>query len=217
LAQRSPAQKEKIVESYSYIPLVIEWFVGRCKSRESVVREADQLLAAGRHEEELLEFAFRRVYDDFNDWVKLILKTICLIGRLLPLEAIAAGAGVDAVHVVADDIDELEESSLVEKQYDNSYRDITYSLLAVTETFVYREVRRDGGAEQAIRKRLKKWYEAREIVDPDQRELVQRVRRSERNPELALLEVAKNYVGSGNLEKAEEYFHKGLERNNRSW
>lgn len=98
-----------------------------------------------------------------------------------------------------------------------NYRDIAYSLLPVTNTFVYREVARSTGYESTVRKRFNDWYQAKEIVDPAQRALVQKVRRGERSPELALTEVARNAAKTGDLGTAEQYYLLALERNHNNW
>jgi lipopolysaccharide biosynthesis regulator YciM len=121
------------------------------------------------------------------------------------------------VHEVADQIEELREYSLIETQYDLNYRDIVFSLLPVTNTFVYREVSKSAGYEGAVRRRFNDWYQAKEVVDLAQRALVQKVRRGERNPELALAEVARNLVQTGDLDNAEHYYRLALERNDSNW
>jgi tetratricopeptide (TPR) repeat protein len=163
-----------------------------------------------------LEFSFRRVYGELPEKQQSILKVLSLMGTQLPIEAIAAGGDLP-VHEVADQIEELKEYSIIESQYDLNYRDIAYSLLPVTSTFVYKEVSRSPGHESAVRKRLNDWYQAKEVVDPAQRELVQKVRRGERNPELALAEVARNAIATGDLETAEQFYKAALERNQSSW
>jgi tetratricopeptide (TPR) repeat protein len=216
IAEMTIAEKGRVANSCDRIPLVIEWFVGRSQSAEKALREAEVLATEGRHGEELLEFSFRRIYGDLVDKQQSILKVLSLIGTQLPIEAIAAGADLP-VHLVADQLEELRDYSLVETQYDVSYRDIVYSLLPVTNSFIYREVVRLEGYEVSVRRRLNDWYQAKEIVDPAQRSLVQQVRRGERNPELALAEVAKNSLATGDLNTAEQFYKLAIERNHTNW
>jgi tetratricopeptide (TPR) repeat protein len=216
VAELSDSEKIRIANSCDRIPLVIEWFVGRARSAEKALKEAETLAAEGRHGEELLEFSFRRIYGELLERQQLILKVLSLMGTQLPVEAIAAGADMP-VHEVADQIEELKDYSLVETQYDLNYRDIVYSLLPVTNTFVYREVSKTTGYEGAVRKRFNDWYQAREITDVAQRALVQKVRRGERNPELALAEVARNSAATGDLDTAEQFYKLALERNDKNW
>ncbi len=216
IAELSNPEKARIANSCDRIPLVVEWFVGRAKSAEKALKEAETLAAEGRHGEELLEFSFRRVYGDIPEKQQTILKVLSLMGTQLPVEAIAAGAELP-VHEVADQLEELREYSLIENQYDLNYRDIVFSLLPVTNTFVYREVSKTTGYESAVRRRFNDWYQAKEIVDPAQRALVQKVRRGERNPELASAEVARNSAQTGDLDTAEQFYKLALERNHNNW
>lgn len=216
IAELSATEKARIANSCDRIPLVIEWFVGRSRSAEKALREAETLATEGRHGEELLEFSFRRIYAELGDKQQAVLKVLSLIGTQLPVEAVAAGAGLP-VHEVADQLEELRDYSLVETQYNLNYKDVVHSLLPVTNTFIYREVGRVTGYEGTVRKRLNDWYQAREIVDTAQRTLVQQVRRGERNPELALAEVAKNSLAAGDLDTAEQFFKLAIERNHRNW
>jgi len=212
----SRAEKVRIADSCDRIPLVMEWFIGRSRDAQRSILDADALVSQSKHGDELVEFSFRRVYSELTDRQQNILKVLSLIGRALPVEAIAAGADLP-IHIVADELEEMKDYSLVERQFDVSYRDIVHSLLPVTTTFVYREIKKVPGYETAVRHRLNDWYQAKEIHDPAQRILVQQVRRGERNPELALLHVANNFVANKDLDNAEQYFKLGLERNPISW
>lgn len=196
--------------------MVIEWFVGRSRSAEKALREAEVLATEGRHGEELLEFSFRRIYGDLAEKQQSMLKVLSLIGTQLPMEAVAAGADLP-VHEVADQLEELRDYALIETQYDLSYKDVVYSLLPVTNTFIYREVLKVAGYEGLVRRRLNNWYQAKKIVDPAQRALVQQVRRGERSPELALAEVAKNALATGDLDTAEQFYKLAIERNHTNW
>lgn len=108
IAELSNPEKVRIANSCDRIPLVIEWFIGRVRSAEKALREAETLAAEGRHGEELLEFSFRRVYGEMAEKQQAILKVLSLMGTQLSVEAIAAGAALP-VHTVADQLEELRE------------------------------------------------------------------------------------------------------------
>lgn len=216
LAELVESEKRILVDSCERIPLVIEWLVGRAKSAEKALALAESLRKEGRHGEELLEFSFRRVYEEMSEEQRSVLQALAITNTPLPIEAVAAGSGLSP-HKTADVIEELKDYSLVERVYDASYRDLVHSVLAVTGAFVYREVSKRSGTETTIRKRLSDWYLARDIDEPTQRAVVQQVRRGERNPELALLQIAKNCSEQNDLENAEIYFKQSLDRNPRSW
>jgi hypothetical protein len=211
IAELSQSEKARIVDSCDRVPLVIEWFIGRARSAEKALKESETLAAEGRHGEELLEFSFRRVYGELPERQQSILKVLALMGTQLPIEAVAAAADLP-VHDTADQVEELKDYSLVESQYNLNYRDIVFSLLPVTSTFVYKEVTKSIGHEGVVRRRLNDWYQGKDVVDPAQRELVQKVRRGEKNPELALAEVARNSAATGDLDTAEQFYKQALAR-----
>lgn len=216
LTDLSEAEKKVIVAACDRIPLVIEWFVGRAKDPSKALQLAERLASEGKHGEELLEFSFRRVYEEMNERQKATLQVLSLINRPLPIEALAVGADLD-VHTAADVVEELNEYSLIERVYDDSYRDLVYALLPITSSFIYKQLARMPGRESHIRQKLTDWYSARDIKDSVQRELVQMVRRGERNPELALLEVADNFLQNRDVDSAEQFYKQALDRNPRSW
>jgi Flp pilus assembly protein TadD len=216
VAEMTSAEKKVIVDACDRIPLVMEWLVGRVKAPDTALSVAHGLAKEGRHGEELLEFSFRRIYEDMTGEQRSVLKVLALTNRPLPIEAVSVGSDL-VIHQAADVVEELKDYSLIERIYDTNYRDLVYSLLPVTSSFVYRDMSKQAGAESDIRKRLNDWYQARDIKDQTQRDIVQKVRRGERNPELALLEVAKNFLKQNDLENAESYFKQALERNPRNW
>ncbi len=216
IAEMTPAEIKILANGCDRIPLVIEWLVGRAKNAERVLAVAQSLAKEGRHGEELLEFSFRRIYEEMSQEQHAVLGVLAITNRPLPIEAVAVGSNLP-IHQAADVIEELKDYSLVERVYDTNYRDLVYSLLPVTSAFIYRDMTKQAGIEFDIRKRLNNWYQAKDIADPTQRDLVQKVRRGERNPELALLEVAKNFLKQGDFDNSEVFFKQALERNPRSW
>lgn len=216
IAEMTPAEKKILANGCDRIPLVIEWLVGRAKNAERVLALAQSLAKEGRHGEELLEFSFRRIYEEMSQEQQGVLRILAITNRPLPIEAVAVGSSLP-IHQAADVIEELKDYSLVERVYDTNYKDLVYSLLPVTSAFVYRDMSKQAGIEITIRKRLNDWYQAKDVADPTQRDLVQKVRRGERNPELALLEVARNFLEQDDFDNAETYFRQALDRNPRSW
>jgi tetratricopeptide (TPR) repeat protein len=215
-AEMTSSEKQLVVNACDRIPLVIEWLIGRSRDQERALKLASGLEAHGKHGDELLEFSFRHIYEEMTTPQKAVLESISLINQPLPIEAVAVASGLP-IHSAADVLEELKDYSLVERVFDSNYRDLVYSLLPVTSTFVYREVKKHSGLEVEIRKRLSGWYNAYDIGDVNQRELVQKVRRGERQPELTLLQIARNYLHQDDLDNAEAYFKQALDRNPRNW
>jgi tetratricopeptide (TPR) repeat protein len=216
LAEMAAAEKKIIVDGCDCIPLIIEWLVGRARDPQKAIRLAKSLTKDGGHGEELLEFAFRRVYAEMTGEQHAVLQVLALTSRPLPIEAIAIGSSLSP-HKAADVLEELKDYSLLEKIYDTSYRDIVYSLLPVTGSFIMRELSKQSKTELKIRKLLTDWYQAEDVVDGSDRQLMQQVRRGERDPELALLEVARHLIEQNELNKAESFFKQSIDRNPRSW
>ena len=211
-ADMGAVQKLAVVNSCDRIPLVIEWFVGRSKSPEKALVHAQGLANESKHGDELVEFCFRRVFGELSERQRSVLKVLAVIGRPMPIEAISA-ATLNSIPDIGDDIEELREYSLLERQYDSHYHDVVHSLLPITNTFIYREVTKILGYEEDVRKRLTNWYQAKDISDPVERALMQKVRRGERNPELVYLQVANDLLEGKTPLLAERYFRLGLERN----
>ena len=215
-ADMKKTEKQQIVNACDSIPLVIEWLLGRSSDPGRAIKVAQGLEAHGKHGEELLEFSFRRVFEEMSEQQRRVCLTISLINRPLPIEAISVATRLP-LHTTSDTLEDLKDYSLVERLYDSNYRDLVYTLLPVTSTFLYRELRKTPGMEVEIRKRLGDWYQAKEIENISQRELVQKVRRGELSPELTLLQIAHNYLAASDLDNAEASFKQALDRNPRSW
>lgn len=212
----SESERIKVVNSCDRIPIVIEWFIGRCKTANEASDFADTLANNGFHSDELLEFCFRNVYAQMKQSMRTCLKVISIFSRPLPVEAISAGAKLQ-IDKVIDSLEELRDYALIESRYDDTYRDDCYFLLPVTRAFVYREVKKQSGEEQTIRKNLSRWYEAGDILNPMERELMREIRRGGNHPELTILELAKQKRYQGDLDTAERLFKMAIERNHKSW
>jgi len=209
-------ERIKVVNSCDKIPIVIEWFVGRCRTAAEASDFADALAKNGFHSDELLEFCFRNVYAQMSTNMKTCLKAISIFSHPLPVEAIAAGTRLP-IDKVIDSLEELRDYALIESRYDDTYRDDGYFLLPVTRAFVYREVKKQSGEEQSIRKNLSRWYDAEDVLNPAERELVREIRRGGNHPELTILELAKQKRYQGDHDTAERLFKMAIERNPKSW
>lgn len=212
----SKSERIKIVNACDRVPIVIEWFVGKCRDTAQASDFAETLLHQNSHAEQLLEFCFRNVYAQMKSSLRSCLKVIALFNRPLPVEAIAVGSRLPIDNIM-DSLEELKEFGLVESRYDDTYRDDCYFLLPVTRAFVYHEVKKQSGEEQSIRKALSRWYEAEDIADPTERELMKEVRRGGIHPELTILEIAKQKRYHGDLDTAERLYRMSVDRNPKSW
>jgi len=212
----SKTVKQKIVANCDHIPLVIEWFIGRARSSSDASDFSDLLLRQNVHSEKLLDFCFRNIYSKMDSNLRSCLEVLATFDRPLPIEAISVASKLP-IGSVLDAIDDLRDYALLESRYDEMYRDNCYYLLPVTKAFVKTEVRKDQGKEERIRRELSKWYDAENVKDPNERELLREIRRGGVNPELTIVELAKQKRTQGDLETAERLFKLAIGRNPKSW
>lgn len=212
----SKSEKERIVHSCDHIPLVIEWFIGRTRSSDDASSFSHLLQKQGLHSEDLLDFTFRNIFSSMDSSLKSCLEVLATFDRPLPLEAISVGAKLP-IELILDAIEDLKDYALLESRFDNMYRDNCYFLLPVTRAFINGEIKKNVGRENQIRKALSKWYEAEDIKNISERELVREIRRGGVCPEMTIVELAKQKKLNGELEVAESLFKLAVERNPKSW
>ena len=78
----SEQEKEKIGQIYNGIPLAIKWILGRCKNSEEVIAHAETMELSGKSNEELLEFSFRRVFDEMTSVEKKIMQVLAVVSDI---------------------------------------------------------------------------------------------------------------------------------------
>ena len=205
-----------ILEACSFAPLLIEWFVASSKTPELAVKLAEEIKMSGNVGDELLEVCFRRIDKELDKRTRKVLRVISLFVSPMPIEAIAAGAELNLTE--ADDAcQDLMNAALVLQDYSSQLKDAVYFMLPVTQRFSYQTLRADSGVEQAIRKALSKWYEAKDVSDPQEQKIVSEIRKGVREPETVLVEYAESMLQSGHFGEAEKFFTQALQRNPKSW
>jgi len=205
-----------ILKACGNAPLLIEWFVANAKTPEAAVVNANEMIASGKLGEELVEFCFRRVHDELTAEGRRALRVISLFLTPMPIEAIAAGAGLTLTQ--ADDTcQDLIDASLIQQDYSEKLHDTVYFMLPVTQKFAYQSLRSDLGAEQAIRKALSRWYEAADVKDVEERKIISEIRKGVRDPEKVLVEYAESMRTNGIFADAEKFYTQALQRNPKSW
>jgi hypothetical protein len=108
LLDLSESRKLELVEACSFLPLVIEWFVGRVQNGGEAYALEDALRGSGRTGEELLEFCFRRVRDQLSPAAQRVLKVLSIFDKPEPVEPIASGAQLP-IQATDDALEELRE------------------------------------------------------------------------------------------------------------
>ena len=211
-----PTERDIIFEACGRAPLVVEWFLGNCRTPFEAIDNAHKLKRTSRFGDELIEFCFRRIDNALSPEAKKVLRVISLFVSAMPIEAIAAGADV-ALGKADEACQELIAAGLVLRDYSKQLRDVVYYLLPITQRFVMQALRTETGLEHSIRRSLSKWYDATDVADSNERLVTSEIRKGVREPELMLVEYADSMRIAGNLADAEKFYTQALQRNPQSW
>ncbi|MDD5618122.1 MAG: NB-ARC domain-containing protein [Candidatus Omnitrophica bacterium] len=198
------------------IPLAIRWVLSKSTTPFEAIKSAENITSFGKKGEELLEFCFRRVFDQMSSTERTILEVLSLFQRPLSLEPIIVGVDLPSFKVL-DAIDLLVEDALIQRLFDPGINDYSYVLLPVTRTFVYAQVLKQAHLEENIRKRMSDWFEAKDIKEEGERLVVRELRQGRSGSESALVDLAIAAERRQDYDSAEELFDKALQRNPKSW
>ena len=198
------------------VPIAIRWVLARSQSSAEALARATEVASVGGGGEELLEFCFRRVFESMNVAEKSVINVLSLFQRPIPSEAIMIGAGL-AHYRMLDATEDLIADGIVQRLFDSEHNDYSYTLLPVVRAFVYSEVSKDRPVEQKIRGKLSDYFEARDVRDPGDRLVVREIRQGKREPESALLDMARSAEWRGDIQGAEGLYSQALQRNPTSW
>lgn len=209
-------QLANIGNACDHIPLAMRWVLSKSKTPGEALREAAAIVVGGKQGEELLEFSFRRVFEEMNSAERTLLEVLSLFTQAQPSEVLLVGSGLklpelqDALSVLIDD-------AIIQKGFDPDRNDDCYSLLPITRAFVYSDVALRDGGEQTIRNRLRDYFEARDIINADDRVVIRAVRQNTENSDTALLDLAISAKRRGDLNSAQELLRQAIARNPRTW
>ena len=155
------------------IPLAIRWILSSSKSVDEAVSKATQLTSSGCKGEELLEFSFRRIFDSLNNNETQILKIISLFPHPITIEMILTASDLH-LNQVEDAIDDLSTDTLITKIFDIDQDDYCFTALYIVKKFI--NTHTTELEDKSYRNRLKKWYNADDVNDPVEKELVKSIR-----------------------------------------
>lgn len=213
LNQMNSTERLEFGVSCNRIPLAMRWIAARCKSTKEVLSRARDINRTSKTNEELLEFSFRRIFDDLKEPERTILKVLSVYRRPLGPEAIHIASGIN-YQTTVDLLENLKASSLLEIQYDDELNSNSYGLLPITATFVYGEVKNNTGLEAEVRKRMKDWLEANDERDPVRRSLLRGVRQGQDSTEHTLLQLARD---AKDIVDKENLYQEAIKRYPKSW
>jgi|GEM_PF-1517037 len=215
LQELSEAERLRICNNCDNIPLAMLWATTRSGSKKELIRFSDSLETTQKRGEELLEFSYRRVYDAMNGIEKRILKTLSIFSAPIKCESIIIGAKI-SFDDFADNIDVLVDDVFVKRSFCANQNDYVYSILPTTKKFLLNDY--DGILSEAgIRKRLSDFFDAMDVIDPEERVATREFRRGGLGSENALIELGKNARENGDISEAEKFFEQALERTPSSW
>jgi len=200
------------------IPLAIRWALSKSRSAGEAVKNANEIANLNAHGEELLEFCFRRLFDNLPHYQKRILQVLSIFTDPLTQEALYIGTGEPSSRIL-DGAEELfTNTRIVTKQYDSDKNDYVYSIMPIVRSYIYQYGKKYPTIERDIRKRLTDYYEARDIKNAQQRLAVRELRQGKSvSPEQNLVDLAISARSRGDFEAADKLFNNAVKRNPRSW
>jgi tetratricopeptide (TPR) repeat protein len=213
----SNAEIERITQSCDGLPLAVRWTLLRAGSAAEAIRRSENLgNYRAKDESELLEFTFRRVFEDMTEIERSVMRTLSIFQEPSASEVLVAGTGHQGYGVV-DALDDLVTDSLAHRLFDSDRNDYVYELAPLTRSFVLQELQAAPGEEARIRQRLTQWFEAVDIKDAGERVIVRELRQGREAPEAALLDLAVAAQRRKDNWTAEDMFRQALDRNPTSW
>lgn len=212
----SVAEKEKIGNSFNGIPLAIKWIISSCHNSEELLTKADLMECGGMQNEELLEFSFRRVFDDMSTIEKGVMRVLAIISDL-SIEAIIQGCGLSSKSAeVVDALEALVADTIIIKYYDPECHSDKYRLLTLTQRFMLKNCI-STKEEQIIHSRLSAWYNATDIKDIDERQLISAMRQGGQNMGTTLVSFAESAAKKGDTSTAVKFFDSAIARDPNNW
>ena len=212
----SDPEKEKIGNIFNGIPLAIKWIISSCKNSEELLTKATPMEHGGIQNEELLEFCFRRVFDEMSPIEKGVMRILAVISDL-PIEAIVQAYGSNSKSAeIIDTLEALVSDTIIIRYYDADARSDKYRLLSLTQKFMLKNCI-TVKEEQDIHHRLSCWYNATDIKDPEERQLMSAMRQGGQNMGATLVAFAESAAKKGDTSTAVKFFNSAIARDPNNW
>ncbi len=212
----STPEKEQIGTVFNGIPLAIKWMLSSCGNSEELLAKARLMECGGLQNEELLEFSFRRVFDDMTQIEKSVMQVLAVISDI-PIEAIVKACGLSSrSSEVGDALESLVSDTIIIRYYDPESHSDKYRLLTLTQRFMLKNCITTK-EEQAIHRRLSAWYSAADIPNPEERQLISAMRQGGQNMGSTLVSFAEAAARKGDDANAVKFFDSALQRDPNNW
>lgn len=212
----STHEKERIGNIFNGIPLAIKWSLGKSSNTEELLSKTERMDTSGMQNEELLEFTFRRVFDDMSSIEKAVMQVLAVVSDL-PIEAIIQGCGLRSrSSEVVDALDALVSDTIIICYYDPEAKSDKYRLLSLTQKFMLNTCIKPKD-EASIRSRLSYWYSADDIEDFEEKQLISAMRQGGQNMGMTLVSFAETAAQKGDTETAIKFFEAAVARDPQNW
>lgn len=216
ISELSNADIEKVRTACDGLPLAMRWTLSQCNGGAELLAHTERIATSGSHDEELLEFCFRRVFEAMSGAEKAVLYVLSLFQSPLNTETILTGSQLPQTRFV-DATEELISDSVIQRIFNPEQNDYVFMLLPITRSFVRTELAKVAGHEERIRGRLSDYFEARDISDPRERLAVREARQGSGSADTSLVDLALAAQKRSDLKSAKSLFEQALSRNPRSW
>jgi hypothetical protein len=196
------------------VPLAIEWIIKRATSPGEAIKIAEGLQSSGNKKDELLEFCFRRVFDQMSEPERTTLRTLAAVTAPLGLEPVIAATRMGAQ--APDILDKLREDSLIQRVFDEESGTYRFTLLPLVRSFVARDTAQKPESDRVIRKRLTDWFEASDVKDASLRIAERQQRQGMQTSDVMLLDLAREAEDSSNFDSAKTLYERAY-KTGKNW
>jgi tetratricopeptide (TPR) repeat protein len=191
------------------IPLIIKWLVARSHTIIEVMQKTKDLSESFSEGAEILEFSFRRIFEEMNDIEISLVKTLALFPNI-PIEALVKGSS-KSESLIFEAIENLEQDTIIYSSFDEELKDYVYYISHFVRLFINQQVMTIE-EEKEITRRMQIWYEALDISNKEERIIVRETRQGIKNPGNSLVLLAESASNRGDLESANSLFLKAINR-----
>ena len=212
----SKSEKEHIGSVLNGIPLAIKWTLSKNETSDELLAKVRLMETSGIKNEEILEFSFRRVFEQMSSIEKSIMRVLAVVSDL-PIEAIIQGCAAksDSSSVI-DALESLVADTIIIHYYDAETRSDKYRLLTLTQKFILNTCV-TANDESEIHKRLSRWYNADDIRDPAEKQLISAMRQGGKNMGNTLVTFAETAAKRGDCDTAVKFFDAAITRDPTNW
>lgn len=209
-------EMEEVGNACNRIPLAMKWLVSRCKTAPELLAQCEGMKDSSEDSNQLLEFSFRRIFDNMSKSEREILSILALIDDP-PIEAILYGLNMTRDSgIILDSIGTLTEDTIIYQRFDEELHGYRYSLLPLTKQYILTYCI-DQAEERRIRKRLTEWYEALDISDLDERTVIREMRQRNKNMGNTFIDLARTAFSRGDFETCKRLLDTAVTRDPKNW